>query len=259
MQTNNELEQNQIVLCTVDKILGTTVFVKIEGGGESSHVDKDGKDNNMRGGVEGTITTSEISPGRIRNLRDYVVPGKKIVCKILSIKGDKIYLSLRRVKQNEKKELLDKLSKEKSYKAILKTVLKENSKETIDKIENKFSVADFFEQVKEDPKLIEQYTSKADAEKILKILETKKDKPKEIKHVIKLSSNEPNGILTVKSILQNATKESKVDISYLAAGKYRISLTGKDFKEIKTEINKVLEHIEKAAKKQHAEYVLQKA
>ena len=100
MVINNELEHNQIVLCTVDKILGTTVFVKIEGGGE------------------GTITTSEISPGRIRNLRDYVVPGKKIVCKILSIKGDKVYLSLRRVKQKEKKELLDKLSKEKSYKAI---------------------------------------------------------------------------------------------------------------------------------------------
>ena len=70
--TRQELEEGQIVLCTVEKILGTTVFVKIEGNGE------------------GTITTSEISPGRIRNLRDYVVPGKKIVCKILSIKEDRI-------------------------------------------------------------------------------------------------------------------------------------------------------------------------
>ena len=241
MQTNNELEQNQIVLCTVDKILGTTVFVKIEGGGE------------------GTITTSEISPGRIRNLRDYVVPGKKIVCKILSIKGDKIYLSLRRVKQNEKKELLEKISKEKSYKAILKTVLKENASEIIEKIEQHNSITDFFEQAKDNPKIIDKFVSKTDSEKILKILETKKDKPKEIKYIINLSSNAPDGINTVKSILQNATKESKSQISYLAAGKYRISLTGKDFKEIKTEINKVLEHIEKAAKKQHCEYDLQKA
>ncbi len=259
MAINNELEEGQIVLCTVDKILGTTVFVKIESGGESSHVDKDGKNNNMRGGVEGTITTSEISPGRIRNLRDYVVPGKKIVCKILSIRGDKVYLSLRRVKQNEKKELLDKLSKEKSYKAILKTVLKDKAKDTVEKIEQHHSIADFFELVKEDQKQIEKYVSKTDAEKIIKILETKKDKPKEIKHVVQLSSDEPNGIITIKSILNNATKESKVEITYLAAGKYRVSLTGKDFREIKTEINKVLEHIEKAAKKQHCEYVLNKA
>ena len=99
----HELEEGQIVLCTVDKILGTIVFVRIAGGGE------------------GTITTSEISPGRIRNLRQYVVPEKKIVCKILRIRGDKIYLSLRRVKQQEKRELLDRLSKEKSHKALLKT------------------------------------------------------------------------------------------------------------------------------------------
>ena len=90
---NYELEEGQIVQCTVDKILGTTIFVRIEDNGE------------------GTITTSEIAPGRIRNLRDYVVPGKKIVCKILKIQGDKIYLSLRRVKQNEKKakEMAEKL------------------------------------------------------------------------------------------------------------------------------------------------------
>ena len=240
MVIDNELEQNQIVLCTVDKILGTTVFVKIEGGGE------------------GTLTTSEISPGRIRNLRDYVVPGKKIVCKILSIKGDKIYLSLRRVKQNEKKELLDKLSKEKSYKAILKTVLKDKVKETIETIETDLTITEFFENVKEDPKILEKFISKSDSEKIIKILETKKDKPKEIKYILELSSNASDGINIVKSILKDTTKESKCEISYLAAGKYRISLTGNNFKEIKTEINNVLSSIEKSAKKQNVEYILQK-
>jgi len=113
--TNNhqELEEGQIVMCTVEKIIGTTVFVKIQDDGE------------------GTVTTSEISPGRIRNLRDYVVPGKKIVCKILRIDNRGTHLSLRRVKQNEKKEVLDKISKERSYKAILKTVLKDDSNKII--------------------------------------------------------------------------------------------------------------------------------
>lgn len=235
-----QLEEGQIVLCTVENIVGTTVFVKIEEG------------------EEGTITTSEISPGRIRNLRDYVVPGKKIVCKILRIQGSKIHLSLRRVKQNEKKELLEKISKEKSFKAMLKTVVGEKSKEIIEKITNQYSLINFFEELKETPKLLEKYVDKKEAEKILKILETKKDKPKEIKHIFKLSNQSPSGIIVVKNILQDSCKKSNCNINYLAAGKYSLSLKGKDYKEIKTEVNEVLNKIEKSAKKQNSEFVLVK-
>ena len=79
-----DLDVGEIVMCTVDRIVGTIVFVKIDGNGE------------------GSIILSEIAPGRIRNLRDYVVPKKRIVCKILRISGDRIDLSLRRVTQKER-------------------------------------------------------------------------------------------------------------------------------------------------------------
>ena len=100
------LEEGQIVLCTVEKIVGTIVFVKLD-----EH------------DTEGTITFSEISPGRIRNIRDYVVPGKKIACKILRMTSHGIHLSLRRVKLKEKNELNEEIRKEKSSKAIIKTVI----------------------------------------------------------------------------------------------------------------------------------------
>ncbi len=242
MENAYQLEEGQIVLCTVDKILGTTVFLKIEDNGE------------------GTMTTSEISPGRIRNLRDYVVPGKKIVCKILGIRGHKIYLSLRRVKQNEKKELLDKISKERSYKAILKTALgKDESEITINKITQKYSIIDFFEELKKDPKILDKYAEKSEAEKILKILETKKDKPKEIKQIFNLSNQSSSGIITIKKILTDSCKETKCNINYLAAGKYRLSIKGKDYKELKSAVNNTLNNIEKQAKKQHCEFQLQKS
>jgi translation initiation factor 2 alpha subunit (eIF-2alpha) len=56
-----DLDVGEIVMCTVDRIVGTIVFVKIDGNGE------------------GSIILSEIAPGRIRNLRDNVVPKKRIV------------------------------------------------------------------------------------------------------------------------------------------------------------------------------------
>lgn len=237
---NYELEEGQIVLCTVEKIIGTTVFVSIDNNGE------------------GTITTSEIAPGRIRNLRDYVAPGRKIVCKVLNIRDNRIQLSLRRVKQNEKKELLDKIAKEKSYLAILKTTLGEDSEKTIKKITEKYSITDFFELLKETPKLLEEYIDKKMAEKIFNILESKKEKLKEIKQIFKLSDSSSSGIKKIKNILEESCKNSKCEVTYIAAGKYRLSLVGKDFKKLKSETHKVLENIEKLAKKQNSFFEVQK-
>src|SRR3989344_6887421 len=80
------------------------------------------------------INISEVSPGRIRNLRDFVTEGKKIVCKVLRIdrlKGH-IDLSLRRVNQAQR------INKNKEYKNEIKAlrilessskILKKNEKE----------------------------------------------------------------------------------------------------------------------------------
>jgi translation initiation factor 2 alpha subunit (eIF-2alpha) len=238
---NQDLEEGQIVLCEVQKILGTTVFCKINDG------------------VEGTLITSEISPGRIRNLRAYVFPGKKIVCKILRIKENQIHLSLRRVKQNERKELLDKIKKEKNYKAILKTVLgKPESEKIINKIVETQNIISFFEEVKKTPKILEKYMKKAETEKIIKILESKKEKPKEINQIIRLSSKAENGIIIVKNIIKNILKKHKAKIIYLAAGRYKITLIGPDFKNLKTQSNNLINEIEKQAKKEGCEFELEK-
>jgi len=239
--TNKQLEEGQIVLCTVEKVIGTTVFVKIDGNGE------------------GTITTSEIAPGRIRNLRNYVVPNKKIVCKILNLKSGRIHLSLRRVKQYERKELLDKIKKEKNYKAILRTVLgKEESEEIVKKISETQNIADFFEEIKKDSKILEKYFTKEQTEKIIRIIETKKDKPKELKQIFRISNKSSDGIVIVKEIIQTAISGTNADVSYISAGKYSIKIHGKDFKEIKIQINQIIELIEKQAKKNNCEFSVEK-
>src|SRR4030065_438102 len=96
-----KLEVGDIVLCTVDRIVGTVVFVKIPSENRE---------------IEGSILMSEIAPGRIRNIRDYVVPKKKIACKVLRISPQgNTELSLRRVSQKEKKEVIEQEKQEKSY------------------------------------------------------------------------------------------------------------------------------------------------
>jgi len=227
------LEEGQIVLCTVKKIVGTTVFIKI-----------DNYD------CEGTIITSEIAPGRIRNLRDYVVPNKKIVCKILRIDKGHIDLSLRRVTIKEKRELNEEHKKEKSLAATLKTLLKDPEK-IIEKIKENYTLTDFFEQAKENPKILDKIVSKEESTKLLKILKEKKEKEVIVKKRFSLTCQSENGVIKIKKILPEET-------TYLAAGKFSLTIKNKNYKEANLKINKILQDIEEKAKKENCVFSIEK-
>jgi translation initiation factor 2 subunit 1 len=229
-----ELEEGQAVLCTVTKIVGTTVFVKL--------------DNYNK---EATIMTAEIAPGRIRNLRDYVVPNKKIVCKILRLgsKGQ-MDLSLRRVSAKERNEILEIDKKEKSLLATIKRIV-ENPDIVLEKIKQKSPLVEFFEQVKENPKLLEELMPKQEAEKLLKIINEKKEKEVSVKKTFLLSSRAEDGIKRIRSILPQET-------TYIAAGRFSIEIKSNNYKDANQKINAILISIEEKAKKSGCTFSLLK-
>src|SRR3990172_6820659 len=105
-------EEGEIVLCTVAKIHSHAVFVDMDEYGKG-----------------GMIHISEISPGRIRNIRDFVVEGKKIVCKVLRINLERghIDLSLRRVTENQKKNKVNELKREQLAEKIVEYAAKQKN------------------------------------------------------------------------------------------------------------------------------------
>lgn len=232
----HELEQGDVVLCTVDNIKGTIVFVKIHYKGKE---------------LEGSVVLSEIAPGRIRNIRNYVVPKKKIVCKVLRISGDRIDLSLRRVTKKEKEEIIKQHKQEKSYKNILKSILGEESKDLIKKITQEQSIHDFIEKIKENPKELEKLLDKEKTKKILDILSKQKDKKTIIKKEFDLYNQKPNGLEIIKEILGDI---KEADIKYISAGKYRIQTEAEDMKKADNLLKEILKRIEERAKKTNTEF-----
>jgi translation initiation factor 2 alpha subunit (eIF-2alpha) len=233
-----QLEEGQIVQCTVTKIVGTIVFAKIE-----------------EYNSEGTITFAEIFPGKIRNIRDFVFPGKKIVCKVLRINPHVIDLSLRRVKVNERNEFNESFKKEKSYLAMFRTLLGEEQSIKISRKikEEEKSLVEFLERAKEDIKLLEKYLTKEQADKIISILKEKKAKETMISKKFSLSSKSSNGIVSVRNIIKEAGKEVSQDlleVSYIAAGKYLIRIKTKDPRRADQQLRKMLEQLETLSKKQ---------
>ncbi len=231
-----ELEVGEIVLCTVDKIQKTIVFVKIE---------------NLGKVVEGSIIMSEIAPGRIRNIRDYVVPKKKIVCKILRILGDRIDLSLRRVTLKEKKEVMEQEKQERSYVSILKSVLGDKTKEIVEEIQKQERLYNFFEEAKKDSKKIEKLIGKKDSEKILEILNSQKNKKSILKKSFILKTTQPNGVILIKEILG---KIKEAEISYISAGKYTIKTESEDLKKADNKLQEILNEISEKAKKNNMQF-----
>lgn len=232
-----ELEEGDIVMCTVDRIAGTVVFVKI-------HI------NNKE--IEGSIITSEIAPGRIRNIRDYVIPKKEIVCKVLRISKEGINLSLRRVTPKEKKEAIEYYKKEKSYKDILKSIIGEKYKQVVQTILNEQSIYDFLEESKDNPKRLEKLIGADYTKKILEILKNQKAKKAVIKKIILLTTTKPNGVSLIKELLD--IKEA--EIKYLSGGKYSIKTQAKDIKTADNNLKNILKELEKKAKEQGAELIV---
>ena len=234
---DHNLELGDLVLCTVDRIIGTVVFVKIEG----------------HKNLEGGIVTSEIAPGRIRNLRDYVVPKKKIVCKVLRLEGGRIDLSLRRVTLKEQKEVIEKFKQEQSYTSILKKILGERSEKIIAGIEEEQNIYDFLEEGKKDTKKLEKLFGKEESSKILSILNSHKQKNYTIKKIINLKTTNPDGINLIRKLLSDL---KNIEVKYIAAGKYALSSDSEDPKKVENFLRERIEEIEKSAKKLGVEFAV---
>lgn len=226
------VEEGDIVLCTVEKIEGTTVFVTLQDG------------------TRGTIIMSEIAPGRIRNIREYVIPNKKIVCKILRSTPDHLDLSLRRVTSKEKATILEEYKQELTAKTIFKSVLKDKAKEVEERVLKDFSSAgEFINALKEDESLLKKYIPTEYIEAIKKISQ-KKEKEIEVKKTIKIKCLSADGITKIKEILTNAN----IKINYIAAGTFQASIKDKDGKRANQKMNEFLNEIEKKAKANSCEF-----
>jgi translation initiation factor 2 subunit 1 len=229
-----EIYEEGLVMCIVDRIESNTVFVKLENG------------------KEGTLIISEIAPGRIKNLREYVVPNKKILCKVLRVQGDHINLSLRRVSSKERKDFMESYNQELTLKSAFKQVLKDKSNETQEKIKEKFSsLKEYVENAKQNSDLIKEYIPKEFQELIEKII-NKKQKDIEVKKTIKVKSLAPDGLIKIKNIF--STKAETIKITYLAAGLLQIKSKAEDYKKAEQKLSALIQELEKRAKQNSCEF-----
>ena len=233
-------EDSELVICTVTKINPGSVFVNIDEYDRS-----------------GLIHISEISPGRIRNIRDYVKEGKKVVCKVLHVDSNKghIDLSLRRVSDGQRRKKVDELKQQQKSEKIIEFVAKKQKqsvRECFMTISNEVlkdydSLYSFFMDIVDDNVSINEYISDKVIAKEIEELVKQRIKPSkvEVKGKFVIESYAPNGV----EIIKDAFKEIKnIDVKYVGGGIYGCSLTSSNYKDaeklLEEDVNLVLKYIE---------------
>ncbi len=206
-------------------------------------------------GIEGFLHISEITSKWIKNIHDYVRVGQQTVAKILEYEPHKrvANISLRRVTENERQEILDLYANVQKSKKILETAIKQAKSKVkpeavLERILQDYeNVYDFMLDVyDEGAKVAEEEGLSPKVSSILEELVKKSFKPKKLVIKYKLNAEVTSGdsIEVIKKALLEAEKQAD-EIKYLGAGTFRIVFVGDDIKAIKKRISKVKEILQK--------------
>ena len=234
-------EEGELVLCTTTNVQPNSVFVKID-----------------EYGSNGMIHISEISPGRIRNIRDFVKEGKKIVCVVLRIHTDKghIDLSLRRVNESQKKKKIEYIKQQQKAEKIVEFVASNKKVDTtklfseiMDKIKDDYDdLVAFFNDVVNDDLKVSKYKIQL-ADELEEVIKQRIKPPEvEVEGTFTVSIYSEDGVEVIKEAF------SKVDpniikSSYQGGGRYKVSVKAPTYKEaediLEPEKKSVIEFLEK--------------
>ncbi len=242
-----------LVVCTVKKILYHSIFVSID-------------EYEL---LEGMVHISEIAPGRIRNLRDYVIEGKKIVCKVLDInRQGNIDLSLRRAPMNARIGKMNEYRQEEKAEKLIEQIgknfkidLKKFYETMGEKIAEKYGgIYPFLQAMAENGKsVIDEFKPNPKFSEVL--LNTVKEKIKPVEIIINgtlmLKSYNSSGVDDVKSILKNLAKKN-IKVHYLGAPNYKLSVGASDFKNAENILRKGIEGASTEAEKLKCEFKFSK-
>ena len=234
-------EVDEIVLCKVSKIFPNAVFVDL-----------------LEYADSGIVHISEVSPGRIRNLRDYVSVDRQIVCKVLRIDytNRHIDLSLRRVNSTERQQKLEDIKQELKAELLIKNIatklhleMEKLYAEVAPKIlkEYQFMYLAFKEVVSGELNLERLGIEKKVAQEISDAV-VDKFKPKKImiKSLATLQTYATDGVEKIKKVLAEIEKVSPtVHLLYLGGGRFKVDIEDIDYKPAEKNLKRIQEILDK--------------
>ncbi|MGE5187445.1 MAG: translation initiation factor IF-2 subunit alpha [Betaproteobacteria bacterium] len=207
----------------------------------------------------GLLHVSEISSSWIRNIRDFVREGQKLVLKVLRVDHEKghIDLSLRRVTKRERIDKVLSWKKERKAEALLHGVAEkvglsndEVYQKTAPAIAAKFDLYDAFEKsAVEGPDFlvalgVPENIAKAFSEVAQERIHVKMVK---VRGVLEVKVTKPNGVKVIKEVFNKAKsdkiKDANIKFYVIAAPKYSLEVQAENYKRAEDVLQKTAQNV----------------
>ncbi len=233
-------EDGELVLGTVNNIFSQGAFIDLD----------------EYPGRRGMLHLSEISLKWVRNIRDYVKEGQKVVLMVLRTdpKRGHIDLSLRRVSDAARKNKLQEVKQRQRAKKLTELLASELKvkpetafKKIYDALSDYESLYAGMEAVSADPSAADDLGLEDKWRKKFVELVEKSIKPPsvEITGYVELRSYEPDGVVHVRNALEQITKHKpkgcEMGLTYVSAPTYRVTLTASDYKTAEKAMRKAVD------------------
>ncbi len=255
---NNNPELNELVVATVRKVMPVGAICTL-----------DEYEN-----AEAFVHVSEVTSGWVRNIREHLKEGQKIVAKIVFVDRVKnqIDLSIKRVSEGERKRKLQEFQAEKKALKLLELSAKKIGK-TLNQAWQEagnallqeygalfpaFEALSRGEELK--PKLSKVWIT------ALKEIATQEIKPKRVtvRALLTLKSFAPDGLQRIKAMLDAVsastakTRGVQTKVLYVSAPNYYFDVTASDYKTAEKTLQKTQATLQEAASKQGIEFAFEK-
>ncbi|AEK72709.1 translation initiation factor IF-2 subunit alpha [Thermococcus sp. 4557] len=251
-------EEGEFVVATVKSIHPYGAFLKLD----------------EYPGKEGFMHISEVASTWVKNIRDHVKEGQKIVAKVIRVDPSKghIDLSLKRVNQQQRKAKLQEYKRAQKAENLLKMAAEKIGKdfETAWKevwvpLEEEYGevYAAFEDAAQNGMDVLKDLISDEWAEALKPIIEAYVEIPTvTIDAEFEITVPKPDGIEIIREALirardrANEEKEIDVKFSYQGAPRYRIDITAPDYYKAEEVLENIAEEILRVIKEAGGEATL---
>ncbi|TXT62452.1 MAG: Translation initiation factor 2 subunit alpha [Promethearchaeota archaeon] len=227
--------------------------------------------------ARGMIHISEISSRWVKNIRNHLREGQKVVLRVVRVDPEKghVDLSLRRTNSAQRENKMRDWKYAVKLENILQFLIEEHQDMTLDEAYEKigFPILEYFnddyqetvEALKENgEEILNNLTDIPEnvQESFLAIVEENVEISKiSILGKLKLRFIQENGVELIKEtllaagkVIEDPKETRKVELSYIAAPFYRVEVISKDYLDAESILSKLLSIIEESAKKYDATF-----
>ena len=216
--------------------------------------------------VNGLIHISEVSRSWVQDMRKELDEGEKTVAQVIDTEGDSLTLSLKRVNDKKKRDIMERWKKEQKAEKFIESLADKLEKDKDEvykqvgfKLQEEFETSFHISEIAEaEEDLLNEMFDEKIVEEIQEVSREKIDlKQEKLEGKIEMTFPQGDGLKRIKKSLNDI--DEGVEISYISAPEYSVTAWGRTQELAKKRIDSVVKTVRSKVDNQDGQFEFSRA